>query len=203
MKNLHFLLVLFVFVSCRNVSTNHTTIDRKSVIPTKNNTTIVKPALTSNAEYIDFDEVRINGKLPIITKAKLLYNVLGKPDSIVTPNMDDVCVSYYDKPFKEAYIKNSAFEIYGDNTVVSTLDFKSNHALEFTTQNFRLDHNTTLRELQKIFPNAVKSKYELNVVKLGKTVTVNLPISKRTSNYSWLLFFKNEKLVRIDLYTPC
>ncbi|RYE20549.1 MAG: hypothetical protein EOP42_27300, partial [Sphingobacteriaceae bacterium] len=97
MKNLQFLLVLFSFMSCRNASTNQIKVENKSAKFAKNVDTIVKPDLTSNTEYIDFDDVRINNKLPVITKANLLYKLLGKPDSIVVPNMDDVCVSFYDK----------------------------------------------------------------------------------------------------------
>lgn len=204
MRNLQFLLVLFGFVSCRNTSTNHTNVESKTANATKKvDTTVKKNLSSSNTEYIDFDEIRINGKLPIISKTDLLYKILGKPDSIIVPNMDDVCVSFYDKPFKQAYIKNTEIEIYSDTAVVSTIDFESNYNLEFTTKNIRLNHNTTLIALKKLFPIAVKSKYELNVNKIGKTVTVSLPTSKQITDYSWLLFFKYGKLIRIDLYTPC
>ncbi len=203
MKNLQFLLVLVGFINCRNASTNSTIFDNKSAISTKNNNTSVKPALINNKEYISFDAVRINGKLPLITKANLLFKLLGQPDSIVVPNMDDVCVSFYDKPFKQAYIKKTAIEIYGDTAVVSSINFESNYHLEFTTKTIRLNHNTTLLGLQRLFPNTVKSKSEWDIVKLGKTVTVRLPTSKQLTDDSWLLFFKNGKLVRIDYYMPC
>src|ERR1035437_10119079 len=64
----------------------------------------------TNAEFIEWSSVRINGKLPLVTNTKDLYQLLGQPDSIVTPDYDDVSVRFYDlKEFKYAYIKGSEF----------------------------------------------------------------------------------------------
>ncbi len=204
MRNLQFLLVLCGFTSCRNASTKDAIIDNKATNTTINIDTTVKQKFSAgNTEYIDFDSVRINGKLPLITKTTLLYKLLGKPDSIVVPNMDDICTSFYDKPFKQAYIKKSDIEIYGDTAVVTSINFESQFSLNLKTKTIRLNHNTTLLELQRLFPNAVKSQTELNVYKLGKAVSVSLALSKQFSDDSWLLLFKNGKLVRIDYYVPC
>ncbi|MVN21199.1 hypothetical protein [Mucilaginibacter arboris] len=204
MKNLRYLLVLGGFISCRNASTNVAMVDSKAANATKSIDTTVKQNLSAgNREYIDFNSVRINGKLPLITKTTLLYKLLGKPDSIVVPNMDNICTSFYDKPFKQAYIKKSNIEIYGDTAVVTSINFESRFSLDLKTKTIRLNHNTTLLELQRLFPNAVKSQTELDVDKLGKAVSVSLALSERFSDGSWLLFFKNGKLVRIDYFMPC
>ncbi len=172
-----------------------------SLPPQKSETKAQVPAL--NEEYINWDSVRINGKLPMVTKTTALFNLIGKPDSITDPNMSDVCVSYYYKDFKYAYLNNTKIEIYGDTAVVSSLDFRKGSELKLKTPTYTFDKNTSLESLEKFFPVSVKEKYELNVYGIGKTVAVSIPTSKEPSDDSWLLLFLNGKLIRLDYYLPC
>jgi hypothetical protein len=157
----------------------------------------------TNNEFIDWNLVRINGKLPMITNTKDLYKLLGQPDSIVTPNYDDVSVRYYDlKEFKYAYIKESQFEIYGDTAVISFLNFEKQPDLEFKAGTLTLNHNTTIAELKKLFPKAMKEMGEINVYQTGKFMCIRLETSKYMEDDAWLLFFRKDKLVRIDFWMP-
>ena len=157
----------------------------------------------TNNEFIDWNLVRINGKLPMITNTKDLYKLLGQPDSIVTPNYDDVSVRYYDlKEFKYAYIKESQFEIYGDTAVISFLNFEKQPDLEFKAGTLTLNHNTTIAELRKLFPKAVKERSELIVDQMGRLMGISLETSKYMVDAAWLLFFRKNKLVRLDFWMP-
>ena len=153
--------------------------------------------------FLDFDAMRLNGKLPFITKTKSLFKLLGKPDSIIIPNPDDFCSPYLNKPVQLAYYKNSVFEIFGDTIVLTNINFKNNPKINVNTPSITLNYKTTLKDLENIFPNAVKDKYPLDHYELGKVTTVNLRTSKNYTDDSLLLFFINDKLISIQYWTPC
>lgn len=64
------------------------------------------PTASLPIEYIDVGEVAINGSLPLMGKKAALFKVLGPPDSVVTPNMNDYCMPYYpDRALQCAYYR--------------------------------------------------------------------------------------------------
>ena len=154
-------------------------------------------------EFLDFDVMRLNGKLPLFTKTKSLIKLLGKPDSLIIPNPDDFCSPYLDKPVQLAFYKNSIFEVYGNKIVLSNIIFRDNPNIEVNTPLIILSQKTTLKDLEKLFPNSVKDKYPLVAYNLGKVTAVSLRTSKNYSDDSWLLFFIDDKLIGIQYLTPC
>ncbi|MBC6611069.1 hypothetical protein H8B15_09050 [Hymenobacter sp. BT507] len=154
-------------------------------------------------EYIAFEQVKINGRLPLKSKRTQLFKELGQPDSLAKPNIDDVCVSFYDKPFSYAYFKGSQVELYGDLAMVGNLEFAGNSRLTLTTPTITLSNKTTLAELAKRFPKAVAAKSEMNVHRKGKYMTVHIATDKATAEDYWILFFRNGRLARIDYWMPC
>ncbi|MFC6999510.1 hypothetical protein [Rufibacter roseus] len=201
-------LLSLILLSCQdsaadNKSKNEPTINKSTDTLTQQKSETKPKVLATNEEFISWDSVRVNGKLPMISKTKELFSLLGKPDSLVSPDMNDVCVSFYDKDFKYAYLNNSQIEIYGDTAVFGSLYFKKESKLYLKTPKHTFDRNTSLETLEKVFPNAVKEKYEVNDYDIGKAVAVRIQTSKEPSDDSWLLLFKNGKLIRIDYYMPC
>lgn len=165
---------------------------------------VVKKSPKINSEYIQWDDITINGKLPLLTTTRELFSLLGKPDSLVRQDLNEVCTSFYDdKPFKNAYFQDSEFEIYGDTAVVSYINFKSNPNIFLKTSLVILSSKTTLAEIKKLFPKSAESLSELNVQNVGRTMAINIPNSKQASEGFWLLLFQNGKLLRIDDYFPC
>ena len=157
----------------------------------------------TNAEYIDWTSARINGRLPLVSNTKDLYRLLGQPDSLVTPNYEDVSVRFYDeKEFKNAYFKGSEFEIYGDTAVVCLLNFEKNPDLEFTSGTLTLNHNSTLADLKKVFPKAVRDRSKISVYEIGKCTGISLATWKYYNDNSWLLLFQKGRLIRIDHWMP-
>lgn len=208
MKFYTYLLLPFLMSGCQNSAADKKVkaevINRSKAdsFPSQKSKTITQIPSASK-EYISWDSVRINGKLPLVTKKKVLFSLIGMPDSIVSPDMNDVCVSFYDRDFKYAYLSNTQMEIYGDTAVVSSIDFRKGTKLSIKTPKLILDKNTSLVSLEKYFPKAVKEQYELKVHGIGNTVAVSIPTSKEPSDDSWLLFFLNGKLIRIDYWMPC
>ncbi|MFD2144103.1 hypothetical protein [Mucilaginibacter antarcticus] len=160
-------------------------------------------ALNTGTEYIAWDEARINGTIPMITTTKLLYTALGKPDSIVTQNMENVCVSYYyDRPFKNVYIKGSSFELYGDTVVISSLNFRQPGVI-FTAGKLRFDNRTTLSAVAKLFPKAVGDQSNVSLENNEKVISIRIETGKVVNDSAWHLLFKNGKLITIDFWMPC
>ena len=154
-------------------------------------------------EFILFDQVKINGRLPLKSSKAQLFKELGRPDSLAKPDMASVCVSFYDKPFTYAYFKESHAELYGDVAVVSTLEFVGNPRLKLTTPTVTLSSRTTLPELVRYFPNAVKARSEMDVHRKGKYMTVHIATGKTAAEDYWILFFRNGRLARLDYWMPC
>jgi hypothetical protein len=164
----------------------------------------LRDSIWNNKEYLDFKKVTINGRLPLITDTISLYKLIGKPNQVIIPNMDDVCVSYYDKSFKELIYKSTNFELYGDTVVLSSMNFKDSPNLYLKIGKLILNHQTTLKDIEKIYPKSVKFKSQINVYKLGNLTSIYLQVGQNSlSDSSWVLFFDNERLIRIDHSMPC
>ncbi|WP_022823120.1 hypothetical protein [Hymenobacter norwichensis] len=202
------LLGLSILSSCGNEEAEKQTVASlevtKSSVTELNTPELSTPSNDStNAEYLDWSTAKLNGRLPMLSTTKVVFQELGQPDSLITPDMNEVCMPYFDQQFKFAYIKSTEVEVCGDTAVVDIINFQQQPQLTLQTGNIRLNSKTTLSDLAKDFPNAVRGQYELNVYKLGKVVTVNLASGPIQSDYSWLLMFQHGKLVRIEHYTLC
>ncbi|WP_460620702.1 hypothetical protein [Hymenobacter tenuis] len=160
-------------------------------------------AAEENDEYLEWNTVTIGGKQPLLGKTQDLYQALGQPDSLVSPNLNEVCTSFYSRKFQYAHFKQSLAEVYGDTAVLESIDFRHNPGLALHTPSITLTHNTTMAELSKLFPLAVKAQNAVTVDGFGKVRAVRLATGKTPADDAWLLFFDKGKLIRIDHWMPC
>jgi hypothetical protein len=159
--------------------------------------------LKESTEYIDFNEIKIQGELELISKASSLRKLLGEPDSVINSSLIDPCVFYYNKNFRYAYYQKSVVELYDDTAVLTSINFQNKASIELITPMIALNSNTTLLEVEKLFPIAVENKSEREVKGIGRTICIQLDTSKVRRDDRWLLFFINGKLIRIDYWMPC
>lgn len=162
---------------------------------------VVKPKV----EYIDWYSVRINGIAHTASSPKILFAAMGQPDSITTPDMAKVCGSFFDQSFKYVYIKGSEFEMRGDSIVVGKLNFNKSR-INVVCGVIRLDNNTTINYIAKLFPYAVSHKYNVNdggekftAVMLGAADDYK----PGDTDGVWILYFKKNKLDRMEYYLDC
>jgi hypothetical protein len=217
MKILYLSIFCFVFFACNSDYKNSKFDDIDSAevksdtssnsvsINQLNQNQSLRDSILSNKEFMDFDKVKINGKLNLITDTSSLYALIGKPTDIETPNYDDVCVSYFSRPnFRYVKYGKSSFELYGDTIVYRFFNFKDNPNLFLNYYKLTLNSKTTIHEIAKFFPKAVKFKSETNVAEEGKLISVNFKV-KNDKNFEdfWIFFFKNGFLYRIDYWMPC
>lgn len=201
------LIIILLFLTCITACGQQT---KKLEQEKANQIDIVEPkqyALDTvkniNLEYLDWDSLKINNQLPLLCKKISLIKLLGQPDSIVTPDMNDICVSYFGNDFKYVYFNESRFETYGDEVVISSINFENNNKIKLNFGTLTLDNSLTLEQLETIFPIAVRDKSEIDIYRKVKADFVRLATSKVKTDNAWLLFFKNGKLIRIDYWMPC
>jgi hypothetical protein len=158
-----------------------------------------------NDVYLDMGSILINGKLPLATSVKKMENLLGKADSVVSINWNQTCSSRYaSEDSRNAYFGGMQFEQFGDSLDFQLVNFSQDHRVFLQSENLKLNHATTLDEIKKRFPKAVKGiKKGLYKIDGKETDAVNLPPSKELSDGQWILMFQNGKLIRIDNWFPC
>jgi hypothetical protein len=72
-------------------SLSQSSLDTMLINPSKPNEQ--NPAPKENSEYLEWQTIRINGRLPLITTVKNMEGLLGKPDSVVHIDFDEICPS--------------------------------------------------------------------------------------------------------------
>lgn len=155
------------------------------------------------AEYLDWSSARINGTLHFLTTTDSLYQLIGRPDSVVTPDLDEICVSFYDKHFKYGYFRGIVVEMYGDTSVVTAINFKDNPGMKVITASIIMDRSTTLSDVARVYPNAVRDKHEIDIYGYGKALVITLNTSQLGTDDAWMLIFSNDHLIRLDYWMPC
>lgn len=202
------LLGLLVLSSCRDKVAEKQAVtsieSKKPSLPSLNTNEVGAPSLQStNAEYLEWSTATLNGQLPLMSTKNAILKELGPLDSLTTVDVTDGCGYFFDQPHQAAYVKLTDFEVCGDTAVIRTINFQRQPQLTLQTGNIRLNSKTTLSELAKTFPIAVKAHSEMNVDSIGKVVAVALATGPIVADDSWLLFFQKGKLVRIDYFIPC
>lgn len=159
---------------------------------------------SDTTEYLDWTAARINGQLPLQSTPQAVWQLLGRPDSLVTPDWGQECVSFFSRTFRRGYVRGTVVEVYGDTAVVTSLDLQHQPHLTLHAGRLRLSYATTLTELAKFFPQSVRRQGPIDAYELGQVTEVSLPVSRALVDEDrWRLLFKNGRLVRIDYWMPC
>ncbi|AKQ45848.1 hypothetical protein TH63_09650 [Rufibacter radiotolerans] len=159
---------------------------------------------TTATEYIDWNSIKINNLLPLDANTKDLEKVLGKADSTVTPDYKNICNNCHFcteqiPAFKYVYVKGVHFEQLKDSLIFWSADFTLDKSLFLQSGKLRLDHRTTLQEVEKHFPEAVKG-----LTKEETTDWIRISPSKQLTDGSFLLEFGKDGLLRKFYYHfPC
>jgi len=157
------------------------------------------------AETMNPDSMLINNKLFYIDKVKNLIKFFGLPDSI-TANHADCCTYWEELDEKDIWYGETIFIAYKDSAIIDELYFDDGKFF-ITTPKIVLSKNTTYNDACKVFPNACKlTESYINTFdeKLGKNRRIksfSLKMCKECDN-SWLLFFRDNKLFRLDYFIP-
>jgi hypothetical protein len=157
----------------------------------------IKTDSAINKEYLDWDSVKINGSIPMISDFKVVINILGKPDSITAG--DDVNGSFYPRKFQFCNYKAILFEKYNDTLVFNGIDFRKAPGLYLVTSKYKFGHTTTIKDFKQLFPNSYEQN-QLTGPDMDKVEMISLATSPRATKNSWAFIFnrKNGQLQAID-----
>jgi len=156
-----------------------------------------------NGEYLDWHKVKLNGKIDMLSSFTATSKILGKPDSAVAPNYEDISVSYFNgEKFKYVYYKGLQFEMMNDSLAFTQIDFSKDTALYFTSDKIRLSYNTTLADFKKVFPKTAEK--ELPGADRDKYQVIGLDVSKPATEDRWMFWFSHngDRLLKIEYFIP-
>ena len=157
------------------------------------------------AETINPYSMLINNKVFYMDKIKNLKKTFGLPDSI-TPSHAECCTYWQEKNEKDIWYGKTVFNAYKDSAIISEIYFDDGKFFIITPK-IVLSKNTTYYDACKVFPKACKlTDTYINTYdkKLGKNTRIKsfcLKMCKECDD-SWILFFRDNKLIRLDYFIP-
>lgn len=155
-----------------------------------------------NSEYLLYSDVKINGVLPLESNFTDFVKVVGKPDTLINFNAQNDC-QFYDAPYKYIYFQGSMFCLVKDTAIFQNINFRKRADLELKTPAITLNAKTTLTDIQKLFPKAVRKIRTVNDPDSANLRLVDIAASKEFSDEWWILLFDGDKLVSVERYGPC
>jgi len=156
-----------------------------------------------NSEYISYSTVMINGKLPLDSRYAEFLKVVGKPDSLVDSNLEMDCPFFEENHYQYVHFQGNLFYLVNDTAVFREIDFRRRPDLALKTPAITLNNKTTLEEVQKLYPKSVSKIRTIESSAYLDLQLVDVGASKAYEDAWWILFFKDKKLVMVEMYMPC
>lgn len=148
-------------------------------------------------EVFSFTHALANKKQPLYGSVSQFETAWGRPDSVITPDYEDICAAQFDEDFQYIFKNGSRFERCKDSVACDQFHFNGSNSL--TSGNITLSHNFTWADARKLFPMAVKQAENE-----GRTDLITLRDSTNPdSDNAVQLFFKDDKLVSVACFIPC
>ena len=149
------------------------------------------------------DEIRFNGKLKRFFTMDEFAKVFGKPDSIKLLKDEAPCMTIFDTEAPDdlyLYKNGSRFETSKDKVAVDEFWFLNGNFI--TYKGIRIDAGTTMDDMQRLFPTAVKGR--LGMDKEGKLWVIQLQEDENGSSDGHIkIFFKNGRVYFMHWWFPC
>lgn len=154
-------------------------------------------------------EILFNGKLNRYFTLNEFQKVFGKADSIKLMSEEAPCTYLFEnddgsKDINDTYLykDGSRFENTKQKVAVDEFRFTKDNFILFKGK--KLNATTTLKDLQKLFPNALKNSGTLDVYEEGELQVIQLREDEDNLSDGHLkLFVKNGKLYFMHWWFPC
>ena len=129
--------------------------------------------------------------------------VFGKPDSIKLLKDEAPCMTIFDTEAPDdqyLYKSGSRFETSKDKVAVDEFWFLNGNFITYKA--IRIDAGTTMADMQRLFPTAVKGR--LGMDKEGKLWVIQLKEDENGSSDGHIkIFFKNGRVYFMHWWFPC
>lgn len=208
-----FLIVLLISLQSCNYSKtpNSKSNSKTNQIEKVNNPEKQTSAKETNTqiEVFDANNMLFNGKLGRYFSLKEFELFFGKADRIKLMSEEEPCAYIFENPDgskdledKYLYKNGSRFENSKGKVAVDEFRFTQNNYLKYN--NVILNSHTTIKDLRKLFPNAVNAIDTLNVFGEGKLQVIQLREDKDNISDGHInVFLKNGKLYFMHWWFPC
>ena len=152
-------------------------------------------------EYISWDSVKLNSSISMVSDFKAAVNRLGRPDSTIVPDYNDVSASYWDGKFKYCYFRGVQFEKYHDSIAFSSINFAKSPEWFLSYRNIKFNGKTTIDDFKMFFPSSVANK-ELHGTSMDKNQWIRVESSPDSSDTAWIFLFdrNNGKLISVEYW---
>lgn len=160
-------------------------------------------------EVMDARYIRLNGKLERYFSRKEFSSVLGEPDSAKLLSEEEPCTNNFveadgsvDPQAKYLFKNGSKYENVKNKVAIEEISFA--HGDFITYRGVTLNGQTTLTDLQKLFPNAVKNVGMMDVYGEGQLQVIQLREDKNNVSDGHInIFLKNGRLYIMHWWFPC
>ena len=160
-------------------------------------------------EVMNEEDIYFNGKLKRYFTLEEFQNVFGKTDSIKLMSEIEPCNYIFEnedgsKDIEDKYLykDGSRFENTKQKVAVDEFRFTKDNYILFKGR--KLNSTTTIIELQRLFPNAIKNIGILDVYEEGKLQVFQLiEDENNVSDGHIKIFLKNGKLYFMHWWFPC
>ncbi len=143
-------------------------------------------------DYMAFDSVFINCKIPISTHIDTLVKYLGQPDTIIkyTDTM-----GFVDDPYSILKYKNLIFNLF-DNGHAQLYEVQLD-TYSVCYKNLKFTNSTSLSELSGIFSGSYTLRDTISL-RNEKLVAIRLNTTNQQTDDQWIFLFLGEKLKYFD-----
>lgn len=208
-------LLLLWLVSC----TGNTSTERDRTVNTANKDTVKTVAIskeqdvaiqsTDELEVFAVDHMLFNGRLKRFCTLDEFDTVFGQPDSTKLLSEEEPCSYIFenedgskDPGDRYLYKYGSRFENSGKKVAVDEFRFDQGNFIRYG--NITLDAATTIDDLRKIFPNAVRAMGTIDVYGAGTFQLIHLREDKdNVSDGHIRIFIRNGRLYAVHWWFPC
>jgi len=173
--------------------------DNQNMAGKKRDSTMV--LLSNKTECLDWESIKLNGTIPMLSGFKQTVKELGKPDSIVPQKNRSIRTSFFNnQKWNYCYFRGLEFEQSNDRLAFRSVDFRINTALFLKSDKISLDYATTLADFKKVFPKAGSN--ELHHTAMDEYIAVDINAAKDGKDDQWMLTFSanGNNLLKIEYW---
>jgi hypothetical protein len=149
-------------------------------------------------EFLNYKTSKLNGSIPNALSKTTLIRSLGKPTKIFAFEGECGLSDEQEKAkTRNWYCYDSTkFFVYDESAKIYEVNFRSGK-FSYTTEKIVLSKNTSIQDLQKVYPVSTKAAISEN-----KGTMVKISPCANCDGYC-ILYFEKGKLVRLEWWEPC
>jgi hypothetical protein len=152
----------------------------------------------TSGEFLYYKTSRLNNSIPNTLSKTALIRFLGKPTK-TEPFITECALSEEQENAKVKnwyYYDSTRFFVYDEKAEICEVNFR-NGKFSYTTEKIILSRNTSLRDLQKVYPASTKA-----AIRENNEIIVRIEPCASCDGYC-ILYFEKDKLVRLEWWEPC